>query len=162
MNIKRALVVSTLGMIVAVLLSALAIAQTAQAGGHDRQEKLLGSWEVVVTTVGQGTTFPALLTFTDDGGMIADETPSPFETSGHGNWISTGRRDVAYTFVALIGSAEGPLSAKLKVVGTLRFNSANDSWSGPFKIDVIDPSGNLILSDQGTFSLTRIAVERLD
>lgn len=91
-----------------------------------------------------------------------DEPPSPFETSGHGNWISTGRRDVAYTFVALIGSAEGPLSVKLKVVGTLRFDSAKDTWNGPFKIDGFDPGGNVIFSDRGTFSLTRIAVERLD
>jgi hypothetical protein len=149
-------------MIVALLLSALAIGQTVQASGNDRQEKLLGSWNVEVTTVGQGTTFPALLTFTDDGAMLADEPPSPFETSGHGNWVKTGRRDVAYTFVSLIGSAEGPLSAKLKVVGTLQWDDGNDSWNGPFKIDILDPSGNMILSDRGTFSLTRIAVERLE
>ena len=149
-------------MVAALLLATLAIAQTTQAGENERQEKLLGSWNAVTTTVTQGTTFPALLTFAADGGMIADEPPSPFETSGHGNWVSTGRRDVAFTFVSLIGSAEGPLSVKLKVIGTLRFNSANDSWSGPFKIDVIDPSGQVTFSDRGTFSLTRIAVERLD
>ena len=162
MNTRRTLVVSALGMIVALLLSALAIAQTAQADAKDRQVKPIGSWEVVVTAVGQGTTFPALLTFNDDGSMLADEPPSPFETSGHGNWISTGRRDVAYTFVALIGSAEGSLSVKLKVVGTLHFDSTNNTWSGPFKIDGFDPSGQVILSDHGTFSLTRIAVERLE
>ena len=162
MNNKRTLVASVLGMIVILLLAAFTIVQTAQADEQDRQTKLLGAWNVEVTTVGQGTTFPALLTFAADGGMIADEPPSPFETSGHGNWVSTGRREVAYTFVALIGSAEGPLSAKLKVVGTLRFDSANDSWNGPFKIDGFDPGGNVIFSDHGTFSLTRIAVERLD
>src|SRR4051794_11048925 len=121
MNNKRTLVASVLGMIVILLIAASVIAQTAQAGENDRQEQLFGSWNVVATTVGQGTTFPALLTFNDDGSMLADEPPSPFETSGHGNWVSTGRREVAYTFVALIGSAEGPLSVKLKVIGTLRF-----------------------------------------
>jgi hypothetical protein len=64
--------------------------------------------------------------------------------------------------VALIGSAEGPLSAKLKVVGKLRLDAYKGTWSGPFKIDVIDLNGQVILSDRGTFSLTRIAVERLD
>ncbi|HEU5099432.1 MAG TPA: hypothetical protein VFU22_10455 [Roseiflexaceae bacterium] len=162
MNTKRTLVVPALGMVVALLLSALAIAQTAQAGGNDRSEKLVGSWEVVVTTVGQGTTFPALLTFNDDGSMLADEPPSPFETSGHGNWLSTGRRAAAFTFISLVGSAEGPLSAKYKVVGALHFDSSSDSWSGPFKIDVADPSGQVVFSDHGTFSLTRIAVERLE
>jgi len=154
--------VSILGMIAALLLAALAIGQTAQAGENDRQEKLLGSWNVDVTAVVQNITFPALLTFTDDGGMIADEPPSPFETSGHGNWISTGRREVAYTFVALIGSAEGPLSAQIKVVGTLRFDPSQGTWNGPFKADVTDPSGNAIFSEHGTFSLTRIAVEQLN
>jgi hypothetical protein len=162
MNSKRTLVVSILGLIATLLIAAFAIAQTTQASEDDRGAKLVGAWNVEVTTVGQGTTFPALLTFGDDGTMIADEPPSPFETSGHGNWISTGRREVAYTFVALIGSAEGPLSAKLKVVGTLELDADKGTWSGPFKIDVFDPNGNVILSDHGTFSLTRIEVERLD
>ena len=159
---KRTFVMAALGVVASLLMATFAMTQPTQAGEDNRKEKLLGSWNVVVTTVGQGTKFPALLTFDADGGMIADEPPSPFETSGHGNWVSTGRRDVAYTFVALIGSAEGPLSVKLKVVGTLRFNSANESWNGPFKIDGFDPSGNVIFSDHGTFSLTRIAVERMD
>jgi hypothetical protein len=159
MNNKRTLVVSAVGIIFALLLTGLAIAQ---ADAKERQVQPLGSWEVVVTTVGQGTTFPALLTFNDDGGMLADETPSPFETTGHGNWVSTGRRDAAFTFVALIGSAEGPLSVKLKVVGALHFDSVSNTWSGPFKIDGFDTNGQVAFSDHGTFTLARIAVERLE
>jgi len=162
MNHKRTFALPVLGLISALLLATLAIAQTAQANANSRSEKLLGSWNVVVTTEVQGSTFPALLTFSRDGGMIADEPPSPFETSGHGNWVSAGRQEVAYTFVSLIGSAEGPLSAKLKVVGTLQYDAGNDSWSGPFKIDVFDAGGQVIFTDHGTFSLTRIAVEPLD
>jgi hypothetical protein len=160
MRRTRAITLSIVGLISALLLAALT--QTAQANVNNRAEKLLGSWNVVVTTEVQGTTFPALLTFSDDGGMIADEPPSPFETSGHGNWVSASRREAAYTFVSLIGSSEGPLSAKLKVVGTLQYDAANDSWSGPFKIDVLDANGQMIFTDRGTFSLTRIAIEPLD
>jgi hypothetical protein len=162
MRRTHTIALSIAGLISALLLATLAITQTAQANANNRSEKLLGSWNVVVTTEVQGTTFPALLTFSDEGGMIADEPPSPFETSGHGNWVSAGRRDVAYTFVSLIGSAEGPLSSKLKVVGTLRYNADKDSWSGPFKIDVLDPDGRVNFTDHGTFSLTRIAVEPLN
>jgi len=162
MKHTRTIALSIVGLISALLLATLAIAQTAQANANNLSEKLLGSWNVVVTTEVQGTTFPSLLTFSDDGGMIADEPPSPFETSGHGNWVSAGRREVAYTFVSLIGSPEGPLSSKLKVVGTLQHDAGNDSWSGPFKIDVFDASGQVIFTDQGTFTLTRIAVESLD
>jgi hypothetical protein len=162
MRTGRTFVVSILGMIGALIIAAFAIAQTPSVGANDRKERLVGSWDVVVTTETQGTTFPALLTFTGDGNVIADEPPSPFETSGHGAWVSTGRRTAAYTFVALIGSAEGPLSAKLKVVGKLRLDADEGTWSGPFKIDVIDPSGQVIFTDRGTFSLTRIGVEHLD
>ena len=47
------------------------------------QEKLVGSWNVAVTTPHQGS-FPALLTFTADGSVIGTESPNPFESSGHG------------------------------------------------------------------------------
>jgi len=93
---------------------------------------------------------------------MADESPNPFESSGHGNWIRKDHGEVAYTFVALFGSQEGKNTGKLKVVGTLRSDASKDSWSGPFKIDVFDASGQVIFTDQGTFSLTRIAVESID
>jgi hypothetical protein len=44
----------------------------------------------------------------------------------------------------------------------MRSYLARGIWNGPFKIDGFDPSENVIFSDQGTFSLTRIAVERLE
>src|SRR5262245_21806905 len=127
MNRKRTLALSVLGLISTLLIAAVAVAQTAQASANNRSKELLGAWNVVVTTEVQGTTFPALLTFSGDGGMIADEPPSPFETSGHGNWVSVDRRKAAYTFVSLIGSAEGSLSVSLKVVGTLQYDAGNDS-----------------------------------
>jgi hypothetical protein len=160
--LRKRIFVMALGVVGSLLMATFAITQTTQAGEDNRQEKLLGSWNVKVTTVAQGTTFPALLTFTVDGSVIADEPPSPFETSGHGNWVKRGHDQVAYTFVSLIGSAEGTLSAKYKVVGRLKFDARKDEWRGPFKIDVIDPEGNVIFTDRGTFSLKRIAVESLD
>jgi hypothetical protein len=162
MHSKRTFVMTVFGVVGILLMATFAIAQTTLASEDKREEKLLGAWNVEVTTVGQGTTFPALLTFTAGGGMIADEPPSPFETSGHGNWVKRGDDKVAYTFVALIGSAEGSLSARLKVVGTLKFDAGKNRWRGPFKIDVFDPDGKVIFTDHGTFSLKRIAVESLD
>jgi hypothetical protein len=160
MNPKRISLIAAVAA--ALLIAAFANAQPAQVDASRQAKALVGSWNVVVTTEAQGTTFPALLTFGGDGTMIADEPPSPFETSGHGNWVRTGRHEAAYTFVALVGSAEGPLSATYKVVGTLQRDAGSDTWSGPFKIDVLDPAGQLVFSDRGTFSLTRIAVEPLD
>jgi hypothetical protein len=162
MTRKRLITLSTLGLLTTLLLATFAVAQSAQARAESRQSRLFGSWEAVVTTEVQGTTFPALLTFSSDGGMLADETPSPFETTGHGNWVSAGRREAAFTFVSIIGNADGALEVKLKVVGKLQYDDDSDTWSGPFSIDVIDPDGQVVLTDRGTFSLTRIAVEQLN
>ena len=158
---KRTFVMAVLGVIGSLLMTTFAVTQTTLAGEDNRQEKLLGSWNAEVTTVAQGTTFPALLTFTADGSVIADEPPSPFETSGHGNWLRRGDK-IAYTFVSLIGSAQGPLSLKLKVVGTLKFDEKKGRWSGPFNIDGLDPNGQVVFSDHGTFTLDRIKVESLN
>ncbi len=161
MNHKRRMVMFVVGLSSITVLVAFIVAPATQVNADNRSEKLLGSWNAVVTTEIQGVTFPSLLTFTSDGSVIADEPPSSFETSGHGNWISTGPGQVAFTFMTLVGSIEGPLSAKYKVVGTLKLGSDKESWSGPFKIDIFDPNGQMIFTDHGTFSLTRIAVEPL-
>ncbi len=162
MNRTRTLTLTLIALIGMVVVAAFALAQSAQAGVNARSAQLPGSWRAVTTVEAQAITFPSLLTFTSDGAMIADEPPSPFETSGHGNWVSTSRDEVAFTFVSLIGSAEGPLSATIKVVGTLRYDASSDQWSGPFKIDVVGANGSMLLTDRGTFTLTRIKVESLD
>jgi hypothetical protein len=125
------------------------------------QEKLLGSWNLAFTTPDQGTR-PGLLTFTADGSVIGVEAPMPFETSGHGNWVMSDDGEVAYTFMALVGSQEGKNTGKIKVVGTLRLDAGTASWRGPFKVELFDASGQVNFTDRGTFSLTRIAVEPLD
>jgi hypothetical protein len=129
---------------------------------NPRLTKLTGSWQMETTVVQQATTFPALLTFTSDGIVIADEPPSPFETSGHGNWIATGPDTANFTFLALIGSAEGPLSATIKVIGSLHYDASADTWAGPFTVQVTDAQGGEVLADRGTFQGTRIAVETVE
>jgi hypothetical protein len=157
---KRMFVIAVCGLIGTVFFAAFAIAQTTQASQDNRVEKLLGSWTVAGSTASQGT-FPALLTFTDEGSVIADESPSPFESTGHGTWVRSGNREVAYTFVALFGGQEGKNTGKLKVVGTLQFDAGKQRWDGPFKIEVFDASGQVIFTDRGTVRLTRVAVESL-
>ena len=159
MKTKRLLSVVTILIFTGSLLLA-ACAPTAQAAKNNQVEKLPGSWNADVTTPNQGA-FPALLTFTSDGSVIAAESPLPFESSGQGNWINKSAGEVAYTFIALYGSEEGKNTGKLKVVGTLNLDSGKDSWSGPFKIDVFDADGQVVFTDNGTVSLTHIAVETI-
>lgn len=127
----------------------------------NHKEKLYGSWNAAISTPDQGT-FPALLTFSADGSVIADESPLPFETSGHGNWVMGDDGEVAFTFIALLGSQEGKNSGKIKVVGELQFDVETAGLKGRFKVEVFDTSGQVTFTDRGTHALTRIEIEALD
>ena len=156
MKSKRMGIATVLGATSIALALIFAIAQTAAAKEPD--DKLVGSWTVEVTTPSQGT-FPALLTFTADGSVLEDESPLPFESSGHGSWVSKGHDQVAYTFIALFGGDQGQNTGRFKVVGTLQFDGRKGGWSGPFKITGFDANGQEDFSDSGTSKLTRIQVE---
>ena len=123
-------------------------------------KNLAGSWEVLATTPSQGS-FNVFISFFDDGNVIADE-PGSQETAGHGNWLATGGTNVIYTFKSVFGDANQQVLANLKVVGALQYNATQDTWTGPFKVEVFDPSGHLVFSDRGTFTGTRIAIESLN
>lgn len=135
---------------------------TDQLTAGDELPGIVGSWLVTTTVVKQASTFPSLLTFTGDGIVLADETPSLYETTGHGAWEATGKDSANFTFIALIGSESGALSVQLKVIGSLVYNAAADTWQGPFTIRITDADGAEVLVDEGTFDAVRIAVESLD
>jgi hypothetical protein len=140
-------------VIIAGLTAYLAVPKsTAEAKSID----WVGSWNVVITVVNQNATFPGFMTFFSDGNVITDETPNPLETSGHGNWISTGKDQGAYTFVFLIGSAEPNQWITGTINGELKYDAQVDQWSGPFSIKLVAQDGNEVLSDTGTMSGTRI------
>lgn len=122
---------------------------------------LVGSWHVAVSTPTQGT-FPALITFGADGTVLSSESPGPFESAGHGNWIRRDDGSVAFTLVALLGSQESKPSGKLKVTSVIQLTSDGKDWHGPFKVEGVDASGQVTFTDRGSFQLTPIAVESLD
>jgi hypothetical protein len=143
-------------VIIAGLTAYLAVPKsTAEAKPKD----WVGSWNIVITVVNQNATFPGFMTFFNDGNVIVDESPSPLETSGHGNWISTRKDQGTYTFVFLIGSTEPGQWITGTLNGKVTYEAKVDQWSGPFTIRLVDQDGNEVLSDTGTMSGTRIAVQ---
>jgi hypothetical protein len=159
-NTQRNAVARIVTVVIAVFATAFAAAST---NAEDRGiDGLPGSWRAEVSTPNQGS-FPALITFIRDGGLIATESPGPFESPAHGNWLRRGR-DVAFTFLVLFGTPAGAghNSGSAKVVGTLHFDARGDGWSGPFRIQVFDAAGHVLFSDEGTIRLTRIEIEALD
>lgn len=132
-----------------------------ESNRHDDRPLPTGAWEVLGNTALQGD-FKALLTFSGDGIVLADEHGGAFETTGHGNWKRIGYRTFAYTFIAYIGSANSQLTAKIKVSGTLTLSHNLKRWEGPFKLEVFDPKDNVIFADNGTFKSKRIGIESVD
>ncbi len=141
---------------VAILVAILGYLVIPGSEVQAKTKSVVGSWNVEVTVVKQNATIPGLLTFSSDGNVFADETPSPLETSGHGNWVRTRANKGAYTFVFLIGSTEPGQWLKGTVSGTVEYDADADQWNGPFTISVVDQDGNEVLSDTGTMSSTRI------
>ena len=160
MNIKRNIAIVALGLVCVLVFSSVVLART--SADSSNMDNLLGSWNAEVKVESQDASFPALLTFGAGGTVVTDEPPLTGETSGHGNWSSSSDSEVAFTFVALFSGEEGAYNGNLKVVSTLQYDASADSWQGPFKIDVFDADGQVLFSDRGPFSLTRIAVESLE
>jgi hypothetical protein len=75
-NIKRKAAVSAAGVMIALLIGILVIAQIVQASPSSQPENLTGSWSVEVVTTTQNTQFPALMTFTTDGSVLAAFSPA--------------------------------------------------------------------------------------
>ena len=158
---------ASVALIITVALFSLAAGDDndQERGKHHtpRLERLTGAWSVDTTVLIQNTTISTLMTFTSDGIVLADEPPSPSETTGHGNWVATGPRSAAFTFRVLLGGGlGGDLLMSFKIVGKLEYDARADKWSGPFKIHIFDAAGIEIFVDSGTMTGTRIAVETLD
>jgi hypothetical protein len=162
MNSKKLGITFTFSALtLALVIAGFSLSSLSDAYAQNKKVKgLIGSWDVQIETPVQGT-FPAFLSFFSDGIMIGDEANSD-ETSVYGNWSSTGGRGVAYTFKSLLGTPQSVAAGSLKVVGTLEYDAGLDTWTGPFKIEVYDTSGNVIFSDRGTLTGTRIPIETLD
>ncbi len=151
---------TTLGAILLTFVALIAALVVSRSSVDAKTNDWVGSWNTEVLIPNLNVMFPALMTFNSDGNLIADETPSPLETSGHGAWIKTGGNEGAYTFYYLVGDAADPAKwTRGKVSGSIKLSPQADKWSGPFKIIVLDQNGNTTFSADGKMSATRINVE---
>ena len=131
-----------------------------KAGDKPHLEKLVGAWTVEATSL-HHSPVPAMLVFTSDGIVMGARPPHPFEPPALGNWVSTGPQTAAYTFVVVSGNEQGDFTSKIKVIGTVQYDAATDSWQGPNQAELTDPSGSTIFTDTGVISGTRLAIEPL-
>ena len=69
-------------------------------------------------------------------------------------------RRYALTFVNLEVNPDGSFAGTGRVRSQIHLTPGGDEWSGTFEVDILDPDGNVLFTDSGTVSGTRIAVEK--
>jgi hypothetical protein len=144
------------GMIAATM--AVAGSQFNAKGGGSTTPSLEGSWEVTVTPDG-GDSIVDIATLTSGGGIINTD-PDPNLSTGHGTWVRTTGDEFAVTFVHFLSDGGAPLGT-LKVRAVMQLDRATDTFSGPFRTDVII-GGEVVQSFCGTVQATRISVEPVE
>jgi hypothetical protein len=137
--------------------SATGFAQSVASG-----QSLEGAWNVKIESDApaiDGCAAPGLIT--SDGGIIAAGC-SLAESPGYGQWVRTGNRRFAVTFVGQgFDLATGAINSTYKVRASVRLSGDLQQFSGPFVTDIFAPDGTLIFTASGTVTADRITVEPL-
>jgi hypothetical protein len=137
-----------------------------------KKPTIVGSWLLTINVPDNTPPFDLFKGFwalTEDGILIAsaqgDVTPAPFPsvTSQYGAWAQTGGHQFAATFKAVLYDlATGDNLGMFKLRQSMTLSESGDEWSGPFKLTVYDPDGNVAALVDGTAHASRIKVEPLE
>ena len=159
MALFAAVVAALLGVVVGV--GGVAGADEPGKGGPhargDHAHSVLGTWLVDVRPTG-GPPLQAMLTLSPGGGLIETESGSP--GTAQGSWEERGGGRLALTFQRFEFDEEGQPAGHIVVRAELNPQAAG-RLSGPFKVDVFDPEGNVVFSDSGTATAERFKVQPL-
>jgi hypothetical protein len=155
-------------LIAFALITAMQMSLAGMSEAHGKAKEgrtLTGSWTVDATPAPETGMphFLSLATATRDGGIVNSNSPGEHATSsGHGRWIRTRSGEFAITFIHMHYDATGQFAGTLRVRASVTLDGDGNGFSGPFKTDIFDAGGNLLLSFGGTVSATRISVVPLD
>lgn len=152
---------------IAVTVILLVVSAVAASEGQSSQSSRNLPGTFVVTVNFEGSSFKVLTSYTRDGRstVLLPFGPPPAgsgdtRVGGLGEWIRTGPREFAATefFFASQDTAEPLQRSRLKIT----LDESGDSFSGPFRYEIIDTNGNVLFSDDGTFSGKRLNVVPLE
>lgn len=133
-----------------VILTALIVTVYAQNSGAGANA-LVGSWQVRLTPPAPQPQFDEMMTFTPGGGIV-ESNNFPFFTMGltagpgQGTWSYEGKQNFPFTFIKFLYTTTGQAAGTLKVVGTITYSPANDTWSGPATVSLCDDQANNCVS----------------
>jgi hypothetical protein len=121
------------------------------------QEDATGAWNVTIAPEGfPPCAAPSLMTA--DGGIMANACANN-ESPGYGQWVRTGKRGFAATFVGLEYAPDGTANGTYKVRATAVVSRDGQRFRGPFVTDIFAPDGTLVFTVTGEVRGTRVVVE---
>ena len=152
------------------------LAATTPAVASDSGPGIEGSWAMTITATEPAglPPFKGLITFTSDGDVLESRRPyvpfTPFgpviESSGHGAWTRTGRRQFGAVFQFLLqASPNNPVFTNGEDLGTdnirlqLVPSRSGESFTGTFASAARDAQGNVVFEARGTVTGTRLRPE---
>ena len=160
---KRIVVLAALSAVVSLLIAVAAGATGASGsqgfGDHARgyaNRLVAGTWLWDVTNA-DGTKNETMGTFSPGGGLVT--TGRIGGQVGLGSWEYLGRNRIADTY-QVYAQQNGQFSVLLVVRAEAVIRG--DTMSGRFEFDVINPAGERVFSDSGTFTGERYETQPLD
>ena len=153
-------------LFLAVIFALLAVPVASAQNADESGKQLQGAWKITITPEEGGPPpFPALFTFTKDGGVIqADQgAPAPGQpisifSAGLGEWQRVAKRRFFITYTQLqydqtlnlIGTFRGRITAELNV--------DISELTGELTVEFFNNEGALVFSGSGTVQGHRLPV----
>jgi hypothetical protein len=163
-NRKSMLAVASL---LAVALLALALpAWEGQAQQRGNPFTLAGTW---MHSIPPAPLYPytAYETFTEAGGSVIMDHGIGGPSAGIGTWTRIGHREFLATYYKPMHrpAEAGPFpfvpNGTIKIRRHITLSPDGQAFTGVTMVEVYDPEGNLIISDSGPFTSTRLHAEPL-
>ncbi len=167
MNIKKNTIIAFALGLSLFAFSAAAFGQTATS----QSDAVAGSWYLTITSATFPVPFRAMITFGDEGGVVASAQGDillspppgvpPVATAAHGAWERTANRKYLFTFRQILYNGDGSYAggAKVRNAGTL--NKSGTEMSGQLIVQYYDSNDVVVFTGTGTFTGTRITAEPL-
>lgn len=139
-------------------------ADSGTSGQAPQAGSFVGSWLVTLPDepTANGAPRMALLTATSDGIVLSSDTPtSPvmpgqgppgvsrtYATSGFGAWGQSGDQE-EFTFYEIDFDDAGNVIDIVKITASGSVSTDGNGWSGQYRVEIDDPSGNVIFASPG-------------
>jgi len=143
---------TTLGALAAIVLTGTFFFAGAD-GSRSERNRLEGTW----MATGEPGATPGLITFLPEGRVIWSRPPTvltgpgsyALASTGHGEWVQTGRQEFSYTTYFLTGTTTAEFAVLIKVTEIATLNRTSDAFSQTGTVSGFDPAGNLLFSFPG-------------